>query len=157
MAINGNITLEGAKLVLRNFSGKPTKVNPAGGKREFGVLLDTELAHKLEADGWHVKWFQPSLEYEDSEPQPWLPVKCVFGNYPPLIMLIGSRGKTKITEDLVYMLDGINIKSVDIIIRPYPWEFGGKSGVSAYVQSLYVIIEEDYLAQKYADIPESEG
>ena len=155
MAFVNNITIEGTKLILKNFSGKPTQVNPAGGKREFGVLLDTELAQRLEADGWNIKWFPPRPEDDAGAPQAWIPVKCVFGDYPPIIMLVGSGGKTRLTEDMVYMLDGVNIKSVDIIIRPYTWDFGGKHGISAYLQTLYVTIEEDYLAHKYADIPEA--
>jgi hypothetical protein len=50
------------------------------------------------------------------------------------------------------MLDWVDIINVDLIVRPYAWTVNQKSGVKAYLQSLYVTIEEDPLEIKYSDL-----
>lgn len=152
MRVNSNITIEGARIGFRNFSGKEGRFN-APGKRNFCVFLDDGLAEDLERDGWNIKYLQPREEGDD--PQPYLQVSVMFGAIPPKIVLVTSRGKTPLGEDEINILDWAEISNVDLIIRPYNWEMGGKSGVKAYVKSMYVTVEEDRLEEKYADVPDS--
>lgn len=153
--ITSHIHIEGAKLIFRNFQGKKTKYNREG-DRNFGVLLDDDLAEKLKRDGWRVKYRPPREDDPDQYQQPWLPVKVRFDPYPPIAMLINSRGKKRLHEDIIDQLDWSVISNCDVIIRPYnyPALEGRPSGVSAYLKAIYVTVSEDEFAEKYANIPD---
>lgn len=150
--VRDTITIENARIAFRNFSGKEGQYN-AKGNRNFCVLLENQHAIVLKDDGWNVKYLRP--REEDDEPQAYLQVSVNFGNVPPKIVLISSKGKTVIDEDEVNILDWAEIENVDLIIRPYNWEVNGKTGVKAYLKSLYVTIAEDDLEKKYSDVPDS--
>lgn len=152
MAVKNNITLEGAKIVFRNFAGVEGKFNPAG-KRNFCVLLDDDFANELTEDGWNVKWLKPREEGDD--PQAYIQVAVNYGSIPPKIVLVTSSGKQSLSENNVNILDWAEIANVDLIIRPYNWEVNGQSGVKAYVKSMYVTINEDEFERKYQDVPDS--
>ena len=150
--VTNNITIENARIGFRNFSGKEGKYNPAG-KRNFCVFLEKDLAETLEEDGWNVRYLRP--REDDEEPQAYLQASVAFGNVPPKIIMISSRGKTPIGEDEVNILDWAEIANVDLILRPYNWEVNGKSGVKAYLKAMYVTIAEDEFESKYSDVPDS--
>jgi hypothetical protein len=138
--------------LFRNFSGEEGRFN-AKGKRNFNVLLTDDEAKRMEADGWNVKYLQP--REEGDAPQPRLEVSVHYGRNPPRIILITSRGKTPLDESMVSLLDWADIENVDMIVRPYEWEVSGKTGVKAYLKSIYVTIREDELELKYIDVPDS--
>lgn len=148
------ITIENARLIFRDFTGERNRYNS---DRTFGVVLDPNFADKLEADGWNVKRLAP--REEGDEPLCFISVKVVFGKVPPKIVLINSNTrKQTLDENSVGILDWIQIENADLIIRPYNYEFGGKSGTKAYLSTLYVTKASDSLEEKYADIPdEDEG
>jgi hypothetical protein len=150
--IKNNIVIENARIGFRNFSGAAGKFNPAG-RRNFCVFLDQELGKVLESDGWNVRWLQP--RDDGDEPTPYLQTAVSYENIPPRIVLVTGKGKTILDETTVNILDWAEIASVDIIIRPYNWEVSGKSGVKAYVKSMYVTIVEDEFESKYYDVPDS--
>jgi len=155
-----NVTLEGVTLIYRNFKGRPGQFN-AEGDRNFGVILDEKLARMMMQDGWTIRELAP-LEEGDS-PKYMLKVKLKYRNRegkevnrPPRVVLITSRGRTNLTESEVETLDIANIENADLIVRPFEWTMGkGKderSGINAYLQSLYVTIREDALELKYAEV-----
>ena len=149
---DGTVLMEGVRLIFRNFAGKEGKYN-AEGDRNFGVVIDDKTAEDMLADGWNVKYLKPREEDEDETPTPWLPVAVGYGKgRPPRVVVITSRGRTNLDENSVEMLDWAEITNVDMIVRPYHYEVRGDKGVKAYVQSIYVTIEEDELEKKYADL-----
>ena len=142
-----NVTIEGARIIFRNFSGAASDYNRAG-DRNFCLVLDEELAEELAADGWNVKKKDPREEGDD--PLLYLKVKVKFGDFPPVIKQVTSRGATQLDKDTVMILDTAAIENVDLIITPYEYTVNGKSGVAAYLKKMYVTIAEDDLDKKYA-------
>lgn len=152
MTVKENIVVENARIAFRNFSGKEGRFNPEG-RRNFCVFLDKEVAEKLEGDGWNIRWLEP--RDPDEEKQAYLQVTVSYDNVPPKIVLITSHGKTVLDEETVGSLDWAEISSVDLVINPYNWNVNGKSGVKAYVKSMYVTITEDPFEEKYFHTPDT--
>lgn len=148
----GTVILEDVRILFRNFSGKEGQYNREG-DRNFAVLLEDNLADAMARDGWNVKYLKP--REEGDSPQPYIQVAVNFRGRPPRIVMITSRGRTTLTEDEVNILDWAEIKHVDLIVRPYEWVVNKKTGVKAYLQSIFITIEEDPLELKYADVPDS--
>ena len=142
-----NIIIENAHIFWRNFSGKESKYNPAG-ERNFCVRIDDEKnVELLKADGWNIKEIE--AKKEDDEKVYYIPVEVSFKYWPPKVVLVTRNNMTNLTEETVGELDGAEIKNVDLVIRPYEWEVNKKSGIKAYLKTLYAIIEEDEFAYKY--------
>jgi hypothetical protein len=145
-------TLEDVRIAFRNFSGKEGKYNREG-DRNFCILLPDDISKQMEQDGWNVRYLNPR-EAEDL-PQGYLQVAVSYKGRPPRVVMVTSRSKTSLDEDMVSILDWAEVIKADVIIRPYEWAVNGKSGVKAYLQSIYVTIEEDELERKYGDVPDS--
>lgn len=156
MFVTEEIKMENARIVCRNFAGLKTEFN-AEGDRNFGVLLDDDLAARLSQDGWKIKYFNPRPDDPEQRRQAWLKVKVKFGKIPPICNLITTRGRTRLDENTVGQLDFARYKTVDLIIRPYnyPETNFAPGGVAAYLKAIYVTLQEDDFASKYADIPEA--
>lgn len=152
MGSDGTITFDDAKLLFRNFAGAEGPYNREG-DRNFNVVIPEDLAPVLLADGWNVKTLDPR---EDGG----VPTKCMkvsvsFKGRPPHIMLITSKGRTPIGVNEIEMLDWIDIARVDLIVRPYHWAVRGSTGISAYLKTMFVTMEEDELMQRYANVPDA--
>lgn len=149
-----NLSVENARIIFRNFAGKESKFNPKG-KRNFCLLLDPDSAQNLSDEGWNVKFLNP--RDPDDDPQPYIQVAVAFENFPPNVWLISGKKKTKLDEDSVAVLDYAEIQNVDIIVTPYFWELpSGKSGIKAYVKTMYVTIVEDEFQKKYKDLDDDD-
>lgn len=147
-----NIVLENVAINFRNFSGREGQYNRAG-DRNFAIFLSEEDAAQMLEAGWNVKQLKPRQDAEPGDPQQsYISVAVGFNGRPPRIVLVTSRGKTPLTENEVDILDWADIRTTDVIIRPYEWSVSGKTGVKAYLQSIFVTINEDQLELKYADV-----
>jgi len=146
-----NVTIEGARIVFRNFAGAEGQYNRAG-DRNFAVLLEPSIAEEMAKDGWNIKTLR--AREEEDEPQPYVQVSVSYKGRPPNIVMVSSKGRTSLPEDMVEILDYVDIANVDLILNPYQWAVSGKTGVKAYLKTMFVTILEDELQQKYADVPE---
>lgn len=150
-------SIEGAKIVFRNFSGLPSRFNKEG-DRNFCLLLSKETANALKEDGpWNVKQLRP--KEEDDDPQDYIQVAVNYNNtrHQPRVVLVNSVGKTMLTEDTVSLLDYADIRNVDVVVNPREWEdSAGNKRIKAYLKAIYVTVDEDEFEKKYSDLSTNE-
>lgn len=146
---NGNLQVDDARIIYRNFRGEASQFNREGDRNFSLVIPDEETANLLIEDGWNVK-IKPPIE-EGEEPFMRLPIKVKFNGRGPRIYLITGNSHNIITEDMIEMLDAIDIQSVNLDIRPYNWEVGGKAGKTAYLSAMEIVQNIDRFAARYAE------
>jgi hypothetical protein len=150
---DGTLIMEDARIVFRNFAGAEGMYNREG-DRNFCVLLDEDTAQMMLEDGWNIKRLKPREEGEQGTP--YIQVSVGFKGRPPRMVMITSKGRIELGEEECILLDWADIDKVDLIVRPYHWNVNGRTGVKAYLKSIFVTIHEDYLELKYADVPVAE-
>ena len=148
-APRGILQIDDARIIYRNFSGVGSKFNREG-DRNFAVYIpDEDIAEELKERGWNVKIKPPREDGDD--PFMFLPVKIKFNDRGPSVYLVTGNKKTPLNENTVSCLDDIDILSVDLDIRPYDWDVNGKTGRTAYLQSIWVTQEVDRFASRMMD------
>ena len=150
---NGNVAFKNARIMFRNFSGKPGKFN-AEGKRNFCVAIpDERAANKLSEDGWNVRILAP--RDPDDRALHYIPVSVSYGYRPPHIEMRSRNSVTNLDESTVGTLDIADIEKIDLVINPYDWEIdnkdGHKEGRKAYLKSMRVDLAMDELDALYDD------
>ena len=151
-AARGVVQIDNARIIYRNFSGAPSKFNREGDRNFAVVIDDQDIAEALTEKGWNVK-IKPPRE-EGDEPFMFLPVKVKFNERGPRVYLqnsLGGRNRVTLDEDTVGILDNVDITNVDLDIRPYDWDVQGKTGRTAYLQSICVTQEVDRFLDRYAE------
>lgn len=141
-----NVAIENAQIFSRNFSGRAGQYN-AEGVRNFCVILDDHLADQLAGEGWNVKYLEP--KNDGDMPKPYIQVTVRYSNIPPKIVLISRNGRSILDESTVSMLDFADLETVDIIINPSRWEMQGRTGIKAYLKTMYATMAEDEFEAKY--------
>jgi hypothetical protein len=151
--------------LFRNFEGREDKYNKAG-DRNFCVLLDEVQGKELSENfGLNVK-FLKSREEGDPE-EAYLKVAVGYKVKPPTLVMLTKRPNPEIEEGFevvrndideagCQVFDWVDIEKVDLIFNAVPWEVGDKSGIKAWVKSMYVTIAQDELDEKYANVKYAE-
>lgn len=147
-----NLRLENMQVIFKNFGGQKGPYN-AEGIRTFSVVInDLEYAEQLLDLGWALK----PLKNEDEEIDAYhLPVKINYASrQPPRIYKVSMINNASLLLDdrNVEMLDLLPIEYADLIVSPYKWEVRGETGIKAYLQTMYVVIEENELDIKWANV-----
>ena len=151
-AARGVVQIDDARIIYRNFAGAPSKFNREGDRNFAVVIEDQDIAEALTEKGWNVK-IKPPREVGD-DPFMFLPVKVKFNERGPRVYLqnsLGGRNRVTLDEDTVGILDNVDITNVDLDIRPYDWDVQGKTGRTAYLQSICVTQEVDRFLDRYAE------
>ena len=151
-AARGVVQIDDARIIYRNFAGAPSKFNREGDRNFAVVIDDQDIAEALTEKGWNVKIKPPREEGDD--PFMFLPVKVKFNDRGPKVYLqnsLGGRNRVTLDEDTVGILDNVDIINVDLDIRPYDWDVQGKTGRTAYLQSICVTQEVDRFLDRYAE------
>ena len=139
--------VEGARIIFRNFAGKESQYNREGDRNFAVVLPDADVAEEMLADGWNVRVLEGR---EEGEPDVhYVQVAVSYKNRPPRVVMLAGDSRTNLDENSVETLDWAEISNVDLIARGYEWAVQGKSGIKAYLKTLFVTIEEDDLERKY--------
>lgn len=148
-APRGILQIDDARIIYRNFSGLASKYNREG-DRNFAVIIPTqEMADALIKEGWNVKILPP--RDEDDMPFMFLKIKIKFNEKGPTVYLKTGKATNRLNEETIDCLDNIDIMSVDLDIRPYDWDVSGKTGRTAYLQSIHVTQAVDRFASRYAE------
>ena len=155
-APKGILQIDDARICFRNFKGEGSMYNNEGDRNFSLVIPDEEIAEALKNDknefgaGWNVKIRAPREEGE--APFMHLPVKVKYTDRSgPKVYLISGKNRVQLDEDTIGMLDDIDIKSVDLDIRPYDDEINGRPFRTAYLQSMEVVQRIDRFAARYSE------
>lgn len=146
-APNGNLQIDDARIMFRNFEGRGDKFNREG-DRNFSLRIhDSEDADAMIKRGWNVRI--KDARDDDEGPFMRLPVKIKFNNRGPRVYLISGTSRVPLNENTIGMLDDIDIERVDMDIRPYDWEVNGRTGRTAYLEAMEVTQRIDRFAARY--------
>ena len=141
------ITIRNAQIFKTNFSGKEIPPYNPEGRRNFCVFIDDlKIAEDMERDGWNIRWLEP--KQEGDERRAFVSVAVNFSNIPPKIVLITSKGQTRLEEEEVGMLDWAEKTNVDLTINPRVWDDNGRRRIKAYLRTMMVSIYEDDLERE---------
>lgn len=150
------LQINDARICFRNFRGEGSLYNNEGSRGFSLIIPDVETAEALRNDvnefgaAWNVKIREPREEGE--QPFMHLPVKVKYTERSkPVVYLITNGRRNKLTEETIGMLDDIDIRKVDLDIRPYDGE--GRFGPhrTAYLSAIYVEQEIDRFAARFAE------
>lgn len=147
----GIIQIDDARIIYRNFSGTPSQYNRAGDRNFAVVIPDADIADALINEGWNVTIKQP--REEGDAPFMYLKVKVKFNESgtSPRVYLKTGKNLNKLDEESIACLDQVDIACVDLDLRPYDWDINGKTGRTAYLQSICVTQEIDRFAAQFAE------
>jgi len=153
------------RLMYRNFEGRPTRVNPNGGKRACSIRLDEEAALILRDQfGLYVK--QNEVRSEGEQPDWHMPIEArydpKFAVRDPKIVLIttatnGRPVQTLLTEATIGIIDHSDITDCNVTVRVRNWNVMDKSGCKAYLRAMDITVYQDAVEQRIANMNFDDG
>ena len=130
----------------RNFSGDPKKDKFANDARQFSLCLTDDFSNELEqikAAGIRVKeWF----DSERNSMNYYIQVKV---SKDVNIVIKTDSEITKITD--LATVDDLRIDNATVVINPYNWEMGTRSGISAYLNELWITQNKSIADEAYSE------
>lgn len=143
-APNGNLQIDNATLIFRNFEGRGDMYNRPG-DRNFAIRIDDiAMAEELRDRGWNVSIKEG--RDEDEGPRMHLKVKLAYKERVdkrgeikitgPNAYLWSSDNRTVLDRETISCLDHIELGKVDLDIRPFDWVVNGREGRSAWLNSI---------------------
>jgi hypothetical protein len=123
----------------------------SAGDRNFNIVLDPETAELMKQDGWNIRQLRSLDEETPGDFVIQVTVNYDKGRPPRCVMITGDT-KTELGAGEVALLDAADIAKADVLLSGYEWEVNGKSGVKAYLSSIFVTVVQDPLEVKYAHI-----
>ena len=179
LLMNGNLNVERAAMIYKNFSGKPTRVNPAGGKRTFSLALSREFAEKLSDMGWNVKvkevrdqlaegeitrtvsWQEYIANFQTEFDHALIYTEIVVNEnseYPPKVYRVsefnGEKTMALMPPEQWYRLDESELMNVDISIHPYTHgrSLANPDAKKGYLKTMYAMsVPVNDFGGKYAE------
>lgn len=148
-APKGIMQIDDARITFKNFAGAAGMYNREG-ERSFALVINSqEVADAMIKEGWNVKIKPPREDGDD--PFMYLTVKVAFNDYGPNVYLQSGKNLRKLDAETAGIIDHVRIVSADLDIRPYDWNINGKSGRTAYLQSIRVTQDLDRFAEDFED------
>ena len=146
--------IDGRDIIFKNFEGRGDKFNREGDRNFSLRFRDPESADALVDNGWNVK-IKDGRD-DDEGPFMRLPIKVKFTDYGPKVYLWSGNRRNELDEESIGCLDQIDIESVNMDIRPYDWEVNGRTGRTAYLQTIEVFQRVDRFAARYAQMTDDD-
>lgn len=140
------VEMNDVRITHKNFAGEGTPYNRKGDRNFSVVIDDQEIADALINEGFNVK----IKEYDDSnDPFMFLKVNVKFNARGPAVYLKTGDNVNRLNEDTIACLDDIDIETIDLDIRAYDWDVNGRTGRTAYLQSILVTQRIDRFAARW--------
>lgn len=148
-AENGIAMVDDARIIWRNFSGRPSQYNREGDRNFALIIPNQETADEFLKRGWNVKIKPPREEGE--APFMFINVNVKYGGRrdPEAYLCVGKK-KVDLTESTINRLDDVEIDHVIMDLRPYDWSGTGEK-CSAYLQGILVFQNVSRLTARFAE------
>ena len=139
--------IDGRDLIFKNFEGRGDKFNREGDRNFSLRIREAETADALAKEGWNVR-IKPARD-EDEDDFMRLPIKVKFTDYGPKVYLWSGNNRVELDEESIGCLDNIEIDRVNMDVRPYNWVVNGRTGRTAYLQTIEVFQRTNRFEERY--------
>lgn len=147
-------TIINAKLLrkpFRNFEGRPTKIHPQGGIREFCIAIeDPEIAQELASFGFNVKTLTNRDGMYDDDLH-YLSIKVNYRDrygepikYPPRFKIFTANNECYYKENDIKALDAAELVDVKIKFLPHYNKVGDKEYQTPYLNLFQATMVDDF-------------